>query len=331
MKENLNHIIMDANQNYHRIAYRIDAGLMKRLTYAGEDGYFGLHTGDDITYIFHTLNLMETEFKRHKVELTEGQPGTVFSIAFEGGKNERVEKNADYKSNRAGKVTEDGRHALKVVQEILTEIGYNVYQETGYEADDIARSLVRAYEKDYNHTLLYTNDADWLINLSSKTSVMRYKSSTANYTHITPANFSQVMSDEYGCAMPYNCILLYKSLVGDKSDCVKGVKGFGPKAFDKLIADMVAKGFRNIKGTDGFLLLIHPQNVKNVIEIEQDIIGGNKPAMKEERLRQAYESLELVSPKEFKEIKEPVYLPSLHENRIAVYEKLGFKKLAKAW
>ena len=41
-----------------------------------------------------------------------------------------------------------------------------------------------------------------------------------------------------GVHVPYNSILLFKMIRGDKSDNIVGVKGVGPKAYNKFISQM---------------------------------------------------------------------------------------------
>lgn len=308
-----NHVIMDVQQNYYKVAYKVEKGFFKTLTYQGEDGYAGLMAGDDITLIYHMLNLIETEFKHYNPN------STIFSLAFDS-RSERKDEDENYKSNREGKLTESGRDAIDTVRQILSLAGYNVFKAPGKEADDIIKKLVDETHAKCDMTHIYTNDADILMNLKRDVTIHRYKSSTGRYMSITPENFSSVMGDEYDCSMPYNCILLYKCLVGDKSDKVAGIKGYGKKAFDKLIDELWAQGF-------DFRFLINPINVRNILELKKETICKGDP----NKLAEAYKSLDLVQAKDVELEHLPCYNRNLVAQHQATYRQLGFNSLTKAW
>lgn len=311
------HYIFDSNQFFYRNSYRIDQGLQKHLTYQGQEGLFGLTKDEDISYLFYMMTSIESQL--HDLSYSD----SVFSFCFEGGKPKRTEINSDYKSNRDGKLSEEGKLAIFRASKILKEIGYNVFSLPGYEADDVGHELVNQYKDKFQHTILNTNDADWMINLSENVTIEWYQQ--GRYREVTPNTFEKYLSDAYKCQVPYNSILLYKCLVGDKSDCIKGVKGFGPKAFDKLISKMKETGFYR------FSSLADPEMVKQVVLICYSNGFFNK--WTETQLNEALESLTLITPKE---ITKEFHVDcsnlgnpeELIRKRKEVYEALGFNKLA---
>lgn len=104
----------------------------------------------------------------------------------------------------------------------------------GYEADDIIANLIHNYGNDFDFNIIYTPDTDLLVHINNKVGINRYKPGKG-YTAVGVNNFSAYCSEEFKCNIPYNGLLLYKILCGDKSDVIKGKKGFGPKSFDKLV------------------------------------------------------------------------------------------------
>lgn len=98
--------------------------------------------------------------------------------------------------------------------------GVSIIDIPKVEADDIIRSLVRLLKQSYGNDVdieIASNDAD-LFDQTALTGVTQPQSKLPNY-----------------CKTPEE-IPLYKTLVGDSGDNIKGLKGFGDKAWEKLTA-----------------------------------------------------------------------------------------------
>ncbi len=277
------HLIVDISYLYHRHLYSVRSGKRRALR-AVVDGQLM-----DTTMIYFTLMDLEAIRKRWATACEE----LVISLCFDS-KSERKSESAEYKSNR-NSLTESDFDSLRTIQEIVTNIGYNVYKATGMEADDLITSLVKEYKNEFDFTVVYTPDSDLLVNIDRNVGIMRYKTSLAKVARgrdvmdkahmaIGIGNYSQVMGDEWECTAPYNVTLLYKCTCGDKSDKVAGIKGFGPAAFNAYINYLVNElGVTN----EQFAEMDDADKVEDVIKRSVEYLG-------EFKVRQALEALELV-------------------------------------
>lgn len=93
--------------------------------------------------------------------------------------------------------------------------GVHIIEKPGVEADDIIRSLVRLVSGPNVEIEIVSNDGD-LVDLTALEGV------TQPQGKVAPC-----------CSCPTE-IPLYKTLVGDAGDNIKGLKGFGDKAWEKL-------------------------------------------------------------------------------------------------
>lgn len=307
------HLIVDFQYNYYRAKGWGDIPEDKRLSCVvdGEEV--------DTTNIYGTLKMIES-YRKQYLKNNDGTDNEVtVSIAADSKTVSRRDVDTEYKSNRGGRLQDDDFTAINRILNMLENIGYNVYRCEGYEADDIIRTLVLKHEKDFDLTIIHTNDSDILVNISDKVGVARFKSNLKYHLLTVPANFSAIMSKEFKCQMPYNCILLYKSTVGDKSDVVKGIKGFGPKAFDKIV-DFLSMNY----GDRYFRDMADPDKVESTLELL-----NTNGLIKDDQLDQALHSLELVKFKilDFDKLHTPVKNDS-DESRKQEYTKYAMFSLA---
>lgn len=127
----------------------------------------------------------------------------------------------DYKKGR-NKVTSEYYVGYDTGREILTQAGFLVLIRDGYEADHLVIQAKEELVDYYDEVLVITNDKDLAVVIDEKTT---WVSTRKKQGVITLDNYEERL----GC--PYNSIHLMKSLVGDPSDNLKGVKGFGPSRF----------------------------------------------------------------------------------------------------
>jgi len=141
--------------------------------------------------------------------------------------------NPDYKSNRSV-APKDFYEQFKRVEEALIESGINYFAEEGYECDDLIASIVNKYKNSYNINI-YSNDRDFAVLVGPS---VQYKSLVSRFPDITMYNYEDVLCNSYKVYIPYNTLTLYKAIVGDVSDNIKGILGLGKGYFEKLIDRM---------------------------------------------------------------------------------------------
>lgn len=297
------HLIFDMYYMYYRYKYIIDSGRIRRLS-ANIDG-----KNIDTSYLYYTIKAIENEISHYNSD------NITVSICIDSYTDRK--EDSDYKSNREGKLDDSDYYNLLLIEQIFKDVGYNVYKEYNAEADDLIKDLVSKYHSNFDITYIYTPDADILVNLRDDVYIQRFKTSNKCHTLITPDNFSEIMSKEYGCKMPYNCIILYKCLCGDKSDKIAGIKGYGPKAFDKLITSLENDGFN-------FKLLVSAKNVETLLHMKEHLITNGDA----KKFKEALDSLDLVKSKKTEVTTVPPEMNiNIIENKKIVYGKYQFNSL----
>ena len=150
-------------------------------------------------------------------------------VAFDIGKNFRKEKYDFYKEGRNA-TPEELKMQMPIAREILDAMGIKYLELAPYEADDIIGTVSKLAEQDpeYN-SLIISSDHDLLQLISDETEMKLLKQS--GFIRYTKESFKK----EYGID-PIKVIDL-KSLMGDSSDNIPGVKGIGEKTALKLLQE----------------------------------------------------------------------------------------------
>ena len=166
-------------------------------------------------------------------------------VAFDKGKTFRHEKYKDYKAGRM-EMPEELKLQFPKAKELLDLMGIKHYEIDNYEADDIIGTFSKYCEENDNYDgLIISSDKDLLQLVSNVVSIKLLKSK--DYIRYNKDSFY----NEYNI-YPINVIDL-KSLMGDPSDNIPGVKGIGEKTALKLLQDYktldgVYKNIDNISG-----------------------------------------------------------------------------------
>ena len=166
-------------------------------------------------------------------------------VAFDIGKTFRHEK-YDYYKGKRDETPDDLKKQFPIAKKILNAMGIKYFELEGYEADDIIGTFAKKVDenKEYNATII-SSDKDLLQLISDDVEVKLLK--PKDYIRMN----KKVFFDTYGLD-PIKMIDL-KSLMGDASDNIPGVKGIGEKTALKLLQeygslDGVYENIDNIKG-----------------------------------------------------------------------------------
>ncbi len=142
-------------------------------------------------------------------------------VAFDKGHNFRQDMYDNYKDGRI-ETPNDLKIQFPIAKEICTLMGIKYIECDNYEADDIIGTFARMADEDknYNATII-SSDKDLLQLISDEVNVKLLKQK--DYIMMDEKTFM----DTYGIK-PIRMIDL-KSLMGDPSDNIPGVKGIGEK------------------------------------------------------------------------------------------------------
>ena len=135
-----------------------------------------------------------------------------------------------YKATRHG-MPEELAQQMPVLKELLADLGYQEVTAEGWEADDILGTLAAACDARKDDCFLATGDRDSLQLVSESTTVLL--ATTAMGRSKTVAMDVAAIEEKYGI-QPRQLIEV-KSLMGDTSDNIPGVRGIGEKTALALV------------------------------------------------------------------------------------------------
>ncbi len=166
-------------------------------------------------------------------------------VAFDKGKTFRHDKYETYKGTRA-ETPDDLKVQFKLSREICKALGIKALEIDNYEADDIIGTFAKKCNEENLDGLIISSDKDLLQLITNNVKVKLLK--THDYIMMDENEFRNT----YGLD-PIKMIDL-KSLMGDSSDNIPGVKGIGEKTAIKLLQeygslDGVYENIDNIKGS----------------------------------------------------------------------------------
>ena len=179
------------------------------------------------------------------------------AVAFDIGKTFRHEK-YDYYKGKRDETPEDLKKQFPVAKKILTAMGIKYFEIEGYEADDIIGTFSKKISELPEYVgVIISSDKDLLQLITDDVEVKLLK--PKDYIRMN----KEVFFNTYGLE-PIKMIDL-KSLMGDASDNIPGVKGIGEKTALKLLQeygslDGIYENIESIKGATQTKLITDKEN-----------------------------------------------------------------------
>lgn len=173
----------------------------------------------------------------------------------------RHKKYKEYKATRT-KAPDELYQQIPIIKDMLKAYGIPIYEKKGFEADDVIGTLSKdeKIEKEFD-TVIVTGDLDALQLVDEDTKVFTLRKGIKD----------TVIYDEKAVKKRFELdpsqIVDYKSLRGDASDNIPGVKGIGEKTATKLL-----KEFGSLDGVYENIEKITPESVR------KKLIGGKDDA-----------------------------------------------------
>ena len=226
-------ILIDGNSLVHRAFHAIPP-----LTTG-----MGQHT--NAVYGFTTMFL----------RLLEDERPDYLAVAFDKGKvTFRHGEFEDYKANRT-ETPDELRSQFPLVKELLEAYRVPIFEQEGYEADDLLGTLARKAEAEGFSVLIVSGDRDVLQLVSPRVTVLFTRRG------ISELEVMDAGAVEEYLGVPPEQVADYKGLVGDQSDNIPGVPGIGPKTATKLL-----KEFENLEEILSDLEGVRQKGVRSKLE-----------------------------------------------------------------
>lgn len=192
------------------------------IGYASHHGRKLHNNGMEIQAVFGFLKTIQKLLRTMRTATTSVRP----LILWDKGCDFREALYPEYKSQRdvdPKKAAERLAYKAQVphIRELLSLLGVDQMDASGFEADDLAGLLVRTLSPDKKITLI-TGDHDWL-QLINRPSVT-WHDPRRDGIWVKHADFKEFT----GWDTPGE-FLIEKAIIGDTSDNITGVKGVGPK------------------------------------------------------------------------------------------------------
>ena len=216
------------------------------------------------------------------------QPGVPIKIIFCGEsrtKLKRTELYPEYKGTRVHGKNEEFAAFRKNLEGYIRKMGYTLLRVDGAEADDIIASIVnqkchrcrcKVPCEDCDCAKAYTTD---VVIFSGDRDIQQLLAWDRVLVFRAPGLFvdREAFEEEFG--FPVKKYGVYKALVGDKSDNIAGVEGFGPvKATKAILAGTVAEDIWELgdqNAIDQFKLALKLVNLDTRLDIDlSDIYMG---------------------------------------------------------
>lgn len=205
-------LIIDSNALFHRSRNALSRGRGELTTSWGQPvtGTYG--------YLQALFSILEKEDYDAVVP------------AYDAGGNFRKKEDEAYKANR-GPTDDSFRADFSLLRDdILPALGFNPVGIKGYEADDVIASIAKSAVA-FTSVDILTCDRDLLGCVSNRVNVILFNSAKK----VVKVDIEGVL-DIFGV---YPAEVRYlKSLSGDSSDNVSGIKGIGDKTAAKIVKDV---------------------------------------------------------------------------------------------
>ncbi len=135
----------------------------------------------------------------------------------------------EYKANREA-TPEDIKKSIPYIKELLKGFNIPIFEQAGYEADDLAGSLAKKFSNGEYEIFLMTSDKDYLQLIDKNIAVYKPKTRKNDVIIIDEERFKEI----YGLGSPQQYIEVL-ALAGDTADNVPGIPGIGEKTALKFL------------------------------------------------------------------------------------------------
>lgn len=204
-----------------------------------------LHIYDGMNWFRDSIEIKNLSMKTLYYQLLNSKDTNIIVWEGKGGNNRRRKLYPEYKKNRV-RPFEDIFRSIDLFRQILAYAPvYQIAYDT-YEGDDVIATLAKQYVSS-GPVAVHSTDKDFR--------------QLAPLGVVVDSNPIKECDDQF--------VRLYKTLVGDPSDNIKGIQGFGPVAFTRLDCKYVLPFFEREQFTE-FLPELAFMEHKHFLNLQRD-------------------------------------------------------------
>ena len=242
------------------------------------------------------------------------QKGVPIKVIFAGESKtilNRKKVSSDYKAHRTSSEDPKFKEFRVGLAELIEFLGWTIMCVDGAEADDVIASIVAKYchrchckvpcencdcaSKYKTDVVIFSGDRD----------LQQCLAWDRTFVYRAPGLFVTKETFEEEHKFPVEKYNIYKALIGDKSDNIKGVEGFGPaKAFMAIQAGSVAEDIYEMhghQGTDDFRLALELVNLDSKLDVDLDVLYLGVPLFEDVSFKKRFDEKVLLEVKRLKE------------------------------
>lgn len=218
------------------------------------------------------------------------QKGVPLKVIIAGESKTKLKRTIlykDYKATRTHTIDPKFSKFRVELAELLKFVGWDIISVDGAEADDVIASIVAKY---CHRCLCKVPCADCDCALKYKTDVVIFSGDRdmqqclawdRTFIYRAPGLFMTKALFEESYSIPVAKYGVYKALIGDKSDNIKGVEGFGPvKASLAIRSQSVGEDIWEMSGQQGrdeFKLALSLVKLDTEIDVNLDALYLGPP------------------------------------------------------